>query len=91
VQASFPLSESLSVLDVSRSRGNSPQSLSGSFLEILWQKDVSYIVANENTGLIRFIPISFAEGVIINLQGPLKEELERALMGSGLIIDLGFT
>jgi hypothetical protein len=88
--ASFLLSQSLSALDVFLSRGNSPQHLSVTALRILWQMDVSYTEANENTKLVHFMRVSFAEEFIINIQGSLEEELEKVLKGSGLVTNFAF-
>jgi len=61
-----------------------------SVLQILLRKDVSYREANENAALVRFMRVSFAEEVIIIIHGSLKEEVEKALMGSGLVINFAF-
>lgn len=85
--SSFLLSVSLSVLDELLSRGNCHQSFSESFFEIHLQKDVSCREANENTALVRFMPVSFAEEAINIIQGSLKEEAETAWMELVLIIN----
>jgi hypothetical protein len=90
VHTSFLLSVSLSVLGELLSRGDCLQSLSVSFLLNHWQKDVSYREASENTALARFMPVSFTEEVIINIQGSLEEEAGTALMESWMIINSSF-
>lgn len=92
VHTSFLLSVSLSVLGELLSRGSCLQSLSVvSFLLIHWQTGVSYREASENTALVRFMPVSFTEEVIIDIQGSLEEVVETALMESWMIINSSFT